>query len=144
MDNFRFVEEDLKWDSPSLEAVLNLAKFVGDWEPIVNQEGDNIVGYRGEPSLGIGRILKKLAISDYDRNTKLTKVCSYVIVVKKPGQGYTLTLSDPRGVLATYSGDGIEELFNRANTDFKQRINQDFEGRLKGAKDLIKDIKFWS
>ena len=132
VDLYRFVEEDLKGDTPSLEVVLNLTKFIFEWEPIINQEGDNIVGYKGKPPKQIHT--KEAFVQTVD----------FVVEVKKPGEDYTLTLGDSKGVLATYSGEGIKELFEKINTDFKQRLNRDYQDRLTLARNVLGIVRHWS
>ena len=130
VDYYKLVKEDIQADIPSLEAVIAFANHIDNWEPIVNEEEDNIIGYHGEIDGCVGPTTKDIGV-----------YCDYRIVLKKPGEHYALTLSDPKGVLGTYSGEMVEELFKRVNADFVRELNEGFQKRAKLAKEKFDLIK---
>ena len=130
VDYYKLVKEDIQADIPSLDAVIAFANHIDNWEPIVNEEGDNIIGYHG-------------GIDDWVRPSPQAEsvYCKYTADLKKPGEHYALTLYDSWGVLGKYSGDMVQELFKRVNGDFEKALNEGFKKRTDRAKEKFDLIK---
>ena len=117
-DLYRFVSDDVKGSAPSLE---NLTKLLlherGDLKPLLNETGDNIIGF--ESKIG---------------GTNITSYNRYSIRITKPGTMFVLECYDNVGVVAHYEGESVERVYQQVNAKFQTKLDREFAGRAGVAK----------
>ncbi len=123
-DLYRFVSEDMK-TGPSLELLLKVAYRQIQWEPILNDSKDNIVGFSATlkvPFINLGYTTPPGPLN---------------IEIYKPGDEYKICLKDGKGVLAEHHSPAVEELYLRVKGEFQSKLDSDFTARMSRATDIL-------
>ena len=120
-DNYKLVSPDFKGCGPSLDELEKLVqKTERGWEQILNEEGDNIIGFR-----------RDFIDSSYHPNV-------YHLEIRKPGQGFTMTLSDSEGVISHFEGEIVERLYGKLISCQQKLIDERFKIRAERAKYVMR------
>ncbi len=115
-DLFRFVSEDAKGTGVKLEDLVAFSEKVNDWQVILNNEGDNIIGYYREIFYAGDK---------------------YRFEILKPGSEFTLMYSDSSGVLCHFEGAEIEKLYGKIQATTQKRLDENYQVRARDGKNAL-------
>ncbi len=118
-DLFRFVSEDIRAKTVTLDDLIKFAQYNEDWEPIFNDAKDNIVGFTS------------YFMQEYDWRTPFN--CD----IYKPGEEYRIVLRDREGILADYSSPRLHDVYERVRAGFQSKIDAEFKKRAAEAVDSV-------